>query len=56
VKHLHLGPSLYFLLDGVLVGVVMLCGLSQREFREFGALAGEPSQQGDTTARSDKGT
>jgi Major Facilitator Superfamily len=32
----HLGPSLYFVIDGALVGVVMLCGLSQREFREFG--------------------
>jgi MFS family permease len=52
----HLGPSLYFPIDGGLVAVVILAGLSQREFREFGARAGEPSRQGDTTARSDKGT
>jgi MFS family permease len=46
----HLGPALYFVIDGALVGAVILGGLSQQEFREFGA--SEQSRQGDTTARS----
>jgi Major Facilitator Superfamily len=33
----HLGPSLYFPIDGALVTVVILAGLSRREFRAFGA-------------------
>jgi Major Facilitator Superfamily len=35
----HLGPSLFFPVAGGLIGVAMLGGLTQREFREFGSRA-----------------
>ena len=59
----HLGPALFFPVAGALVVVTMLGGLTQREFREFGAAgsgsdAGAPGPVaetvivGDTTDRS----
>ena len=33
----HLGPALFFPIAGGLVAVAILYGLTQREFREFGA-------------------
>ena len=33
----HLGPAPFFPVAGVLVGVTILGGLTQREFRAFGA-------------------
>jgi MFS family permease len=41
----HLGPTLFFPIAGTLVVVTMLAGLTQREFREFGA-AGSGSDAG----------
>jgi MFS family permease len=32
----HLGPTLFFPVAGAVVGVAMLAGLSQREYRDFG--------------------
>jgi predicted MFS family arabinose efflux permease len=47
----HIGPSLFFPVAGALLAVAILGGLTQREFREFGASAeGEPTAE--TTARS----
>jgi Major Facilitator Superfamily len=44
----HIGPSLFFPIAGGLVAVAILYGLSQREFREFGA---RPSvSEADTSA------
>ncbi len=39
----HIGPSLFFPIAGGLVAAAILGGLSQREFREFGAVEGTPS-------------
>lgn len=39
----HLGPSLFFPIAGALVAVAIFYGLTQREFREFGA---QPSVSG----------
>jgi hypothetical protein len=33
----HIGPSLFFPVGGALVAMAVLGGLTQREFREFGA-------------------
>ncbi len=33
----HIGPALFFPVAGGLVAVAILAGLTQREFREFGA-------------------
>jgi hypothetical protein len=38
----HIGPSLFFPAAGGLVAVAILGGLTQREFREFGAKPREP--------------
>jgi hypothetical protein len=38
----HIGPSLFFPVAGGLVAVAILGGLTQREFREFGAKPREP--------------
>jgi MFS family permease len=38
----HIGPSLFFPVAGGLVAAAILGGLTQREFREFGALRREP--------------
>jgi hypothetical protein len=61
----HVGPSLFFPVAGGLVAVAILGGLTQREFRMFGAAADgggsdagaseteeEPVIVGDTTERS----
>jgi hypothetical protein len=39
----HIGPSLFFPVAGALVAVGILIGLSQREFRMFGAAGGSAS-------------
>jgi hypothetical protein len=36
----HLGPAPFFPIAGAVVGVAMLGGLTQREFRTFGAADG----------------
>jgi hypothetical protein len=46
----HIGPSLFFPVAGGVVAVAVLGGLTQREFRMFGAREEEPSAE--TTARS----
>ena len=46
----HIGPALFFPVAGAVVAVAMLGGLTQREFREFGARQEVPAA--DTTARS----
>ena len=38
----HIGPSLFFPVAGGLLAVAILGGLTQREFREFGAGPREP--------------
>jgi MFS family permease len=38
----HIGPSLFFPVAGGLLAVAILAGLTQREFREFGAKPREP--------------
>jgi MFS family permease len=38
----HIGPALFFPVAGGLVAVAILAGLTQREFREFGAQSREP--------------
>ena len=38
----HIGPSLFFPVAGGLVAAAILGGLTQREFREFGAKPREP--------------
>jgi MFS family permease len=38
----HIGPALFFPVAGGLVAVAILAGLTQREFREFGARPREP--------------
>lgn len=47
----HIGPSLFFPIAGGVVAVAILGGLTQREFREFGAKREEEPMAG-TTARS----
>ena len=47
----HIGPSLFFPFAGALLAVAILGGLTQREFREFGA-RGEEGPAAETTARS----
>jgi hypothetical protein len=47
----HIGPSLFFPVAGGVVAVAILGGLTQREFREFGA-SGEERPAAETTARS----
>jgi hypothetical protein len=44
----HIGPSLFFPVAGALVAVAILGGLTQREFREFGAADGSGSD-GETS-------
>ena len=60
----HVGPSLFFPIAGALVAVAILGGLTQREFREFGAADGSgsdaasPASQRDAASpglRSDEG-
>jgi MFS family permease len=41
----HTGPSLFFPIAGGLVVVAILGGLTQREFREFGAAPREPARE-----------
>jgi Major Facilitator Superfamily len=45
----HIGPSLFFPVAGGLVAVAILTGLTQREFRAFGAAGGSASD-GDAPA------
>jgi hypothetical protein len=47
----HLGPSMFFPVAGAVVAVAILGGLTQREFREFGAKR-EAEPMTGTTARS----
>jgi MFS family permease len=47
----HIGPSLFFPVAGGVVAVAILGGLTQREFREFGA-SGEEEPAAETTLRS----
>jgi MFS family permease len=47
----HIGPSLFFPVAGGLLAVAILGGLTQREFREFGA-SGEEKPAAETTLRS----
>jgi MFS family permease len=47
----HIGPTLFFPVAGGLVALAILGGLTQREFREFGA-SGEEEPTAETTARS----
>jgi MFS family permease len=47
----HIGPSLFFPVAGALLAVAILGGLTQREFREFGA-SGEEKPAAETTHRS----
>ena len=47
----HIGPTLFFPVAGGLVAVAILGGLTQREFRMFGA-RGEEKPAAETTARS----
>src|ERR1700679_181908 len=47
----HLGPSLFFPVAGGVVAVAILGGLTQREFREFGASEQE-KPAAETTDRS----
>jgi MFS family permease len=42
----HLGPALFFPIAGGLVAAAILGGLTQREFREFGAAGTSASQRG----------
>ena len=42
----HIGPSLFFPVAGAVVAVAILGGLTQREFREFGAADGSGSGVG----------
>jgi hypothetical protein len=45
----HIGPSLFFPVAGAVVAVAILGGLTQREFREFGAADGSGSGVGAST-------
>jgi hypothetical protein len=47
----HVGPSLFFPIAGAVVGVAILGGLTQREYREFGA-SEKVEPPADTTDRS----
>jgi MFS family permease len=47
----HIGPSLFFPVAAALLAVAILGGLTQREFREFGA-RGEEEPTAETTLRS----
>jgi hypothetical protein len=47
----HIGPTLFFPVAGGLVALAILGGLTQREFREFGA-SGEEEPTAETTLRS----
>jgi MFS family permease len=52
----HIGPSLFFPVAGGVVAVAILGGLTQREFREFGAAGPrEPKGAALTGLRSDEG-
>jgi hypothetical protein len=51
----HIGPSLFFPVAGAVVAVAILGGLTQREFREFGAADGSKCESGaSTTAREER--
>jgi hypothetical protein len=51
----HTGPSLFFPVAGGLVAVAILGGLTQREFREFGAADRSGSDAGaSATAREER--
>jgi predicted MFS family arabinose efflux permease len=41
----HIGPALFFPVAGALVAVAIVIGLTQREFREFGAAGGSASDR-----------
>ncbi|MGH3288273.1 MAG: MFS transporter, partial [Streptosporangiaceae bacterium] len=49
----HLGPTLFFPVAGGLVALAILIGLTQREFRMFGA-SGEEEPAAETTLRSEE--
>jgi hypothetical protein len=46
----HLGPALFFPIAGGLVAAAILYGLTQREFREFGAQPSVREADASTTA------
>jgi ABC-type thiamin/hydroxymethylpyrimidine transport system permease subunit len=46
----HIGPALFFPVAGGLVAVAILAGLTQREFREFGARTAEKADGAGTPA------
>ena len=46
----HIGPSLFFPVAGGLVAVAILGGLTQREFREFGARTGGDARDAEASA------
>jgi len=46
----HLGPSLFFPIAGGLVAVAILYGLTQPEFREFGAQSSVSEADASATA------
>ncbi|HJZ25408.1 MAG TPA: hypothetical protein VJ370_03950, partial [Streptosporangiaceae bacterium] len=46
----HIGPSLFFPVGGALVAMAVLGGLTQREFREFGARTEEEADGAVTPA------
>ncbi len=50
----HLGPTLFFPIAGALVVVTMLGGLTQREFRMFGAADRSGSDDGATGPREER--
>jgi hypothetical protein len=45
----HIGPSLFFPVAGAVVAVAIVGGLTQREFREFGAVDGSGNGVGAST-------
>jgi hypothetical protein len=49
----HIGPSLFFPIAGALVAVAILGGLTQREFREFGAAEGSGSDADASAAMAE---
>jgi hypothetical protein len=51
----HIGPALFFPVAGAVVAVAILGGLTQREFREFGARTeGEADGAGTPAARREE--
>jgi Major Facilitator Superfamily len=51
----HIGPSVFFPIAGAVVAVAILGGLTQREFREFGARQEHPEANGDSRVSAEVG-